>query len=106
MGKRDRRVDAYIAKSADFAKPILRHLREVVHEGCPDADEAIKWGMPFFVASVADLPPRRTLLGYVRKAAALNDPNAKPASRPPSSGSRKTSRRPGGTRRSGALRRA
>lgn len=28
MGKKDPRVDAYIAKSAGFAKPILRHLRE------------------------------------------------------------------------------
>jgi hypothetical protein len=49
MGKRDKRVDAYIAKSADFAQPILRELREVVHEGCPEVEEAIKWGMPFFM---------------------------------------------------------
>jgi hypothetical protein len=41
MGKRDLRVDAYIAKSADFAKPILVHLREVVHEACPDIEESI-----------------------------------------------------------------
>jgi uncharacterized protein YdeI (YjbR/CyaY-like superfamily) len=46
--KRDPRVDAYIAKSADFAKPILRHLREVVHEACPPAEETIKWGFPHF----------------------------------------------------------
>ena len=124
MGKTDRRVDAYIAKSADFARPILTHLREVVHEGCPDADEAIKWGMPFFVrdgalfcfmasfkqhaafgfrggerlvgagvvtekamgqfgrlSSLADLPPRKTLLGYVKRAAALGGPGAKPTPR-------------------------
>ena len=49
MGKRDPRVDAYIAKSADFAKPILSHLREVIHEGCPETEEAIKWGMPSFL---------------------------------------------------------
>jgi uncharacterized protein YdeI (YjbR/CyaY-like superfamily) len=124
MGKRDRLVDAYIAKSADFAQPILTHLREVVHEGCPDADEAIKWGMPFFVRGgalfcfmaafkqhaafgfrggdrlvgagvvtakamgqfgrltrVADLPARKTMLGYVKKAAALGEPGARSAAR-------------------------
>jgi uncharacterized protein YdeI (YjbR/CyaY-like superfamily) len=48
MGKRDPRVDAYIAKAAPFAQPILKHLREIVHEACPEADETIKWSMPFF----------------------------------------------------------
>jgi uncharacterized protein YdeI (YjbR/CyaY-like superfamily) len=48
MGTRDPRVDAYIAKSADFARPILSHLREVVHTGCPDVHETIKWGFPHF----------------------------------------------------------
>jgi uncharacterized protein YdeI (YjbR/CyaY-like superfamily) len=124
MGKRDRRVDAYITRSADFAQPILAYLRAVVHEGCPDADEAIKWGMPFFVrggalfcfmasfkqhaafgfrggerlvgagivtekamgqfgrlTGLADLPPRKTLLRYVKRAAALGEPGAKPAPR-------------------------
>jgi hypothetical protein len=36
-------MDAYIAKSADFAKPILRHLRKVVHAGCPGVEETLKW---------------------------------------------------------------
>jgi uncharacterized protein YdeI (YjbR/CyaY-like superfamily) len=49
MGKRDARVDAYIAKSADFAKPILMHLRELVHETCPQADETMKWSFPHFM---------------------------------------------------------
>lgn len=48
MGRKDPRVDAYIAKSADFAKPILKHLRELVHRGCPDVVETIKWGSPSF----------------------------------------------------------
>jgi uncharacterized protein YdeI (YjbR/CyaY-like superfamily) len=48
MGKRDPRVDAYIAKSAPFAQPILKHLREIVHGACPDVEETIKWSMPFF----------------------------------------------------------
>ena len=41
-------VDAYIAKSADFAKPILRHVRALIHKGCPRIEETIKWGVPTF----------------------------------------------------------
>jgi len=48
MPTTDERVDAYIAKSADFAQPILKHIRKLVHKACPDANETIKWGMPFF----------------------------------------------------------
>ncbi len=48
MGTRDKRVDAYIARAAEFAQPILGHLRNLVHENCPSATETIKWGMPFF----------------------------------------------------------
>lgn len=44
----DPRVDAYIAKSAEFARPILQHLRKLIHDACPGAVETIKWGMPFF----------------------------------------------------------
>ena len=45
---RDPRIDAYIAKSANFARPILEHVRERVHKTVPDAGEAIKWGMSHF----------------------------------------------------------
>jgi uncharacterized protein YdeI (YjbR/CyaY-like superfamily) len=45
---RDKRVDAYIAKAPEFARPILKHFREVVHEGCPDVEETIKWSVPAF----------------------------------------------------------
>ncbi|MGZ3172876.1 MAG: YdeI/OmpD-associated family protein [Croceibacterium sp.] len=45
---RDPRIDTYIAKSVDFARPILQHVRELVHKTVPDAGEAIKWGMPHF----------------------------------------------------------
>jgi uncharacterized protein YdeI (YjbR/CyaY-like superfamily) len=44
----DSRVDAYIEKKADFAKPILTHLRKLIHKACPDVEETVKWGMPFF----------------------------------------------------------
>jgi uncharacterized protein YdeI (YjbR/CyaY-like superfamily) len=122
MGTRDKRVDAYIAKSQDFAKPILTHIRESIHQACPDVSETIKWGMPAFdykgpmcgmaafnqhatfgfwksslvfdkndqyaidpngmgafgkMTSVSDLPPKRALLGYIKKAAALNDEGVK-----------------------------
>ncbi len=48
MGTRDPRVDAYIAKSPDFAKPILLHIREAAHSGCPGVVETMKWSVPFF----------------------------------------------------------
>lgn len=48
MGQTDKRIDAYIDKSADFAKPILIHLRELVHKACPDVTETVKWGFPHF----------------------------------------------------------
>lgn len=48
MAKRDPRIDAYIAKSAEFARPILEHLRQVVHVACPDVEETMKWSMPHF----------------------------------------------------------
>lgn len=41
-------VDAYVAKSEDFAKPILEHWRQLIFDHCPDAIEAIKWGIPHF----------------------------------------------------------
>lgn len=122
MSARDKRVDAYIAKAQPFAKPILTHIREAVHQACPDVEEAIKWGMPAFsykgpmcgmaafkqhatfgfwksslvfgkndryavdpngmaafgrMTSLADLPPKKALAGYIRKAAALNDQGVK-----------------------------
>src|SRR5262245_38873072 len=49
MGSRDPRVDAYIAKSAPFAKPILTYIRKAVHAGCPDVEETMKWSFPHFM---------------------------------------------------------
>ena len=46
---RDKRVDEKIAKAAPFARPILEHLRTLVHDTLPGVEEAIKWGMPHFV---------------------------------------------------------
>jgi len=45
---RDPRVDAYIAKAPEYAKPILAYVREVVHAAVPDVEETIKWGAPHF----------------------------------------------------------
>jgi uncharacterized protein YdeI (YjbR/CyaY-like superfamily) len=52
------KVDAYIAKAAPFAQPVLTHIRELAHKACPDVEEEIKWGMPFFVL-------RGVILGHV-----------------------------------------
>jgi len=42
------RIDAYIAKAPDFAKPILAKIRERVHAAVPEAEEAMKWSAPTF----------------------------------------------------------
>ena len=119
MPTKDRRVDAYIAKAADFAKPILTHVRKLVHAACPDVIETMKWSMPHFdhkggicgmaafkqhcalgfqkgelifgstaeeneamghfgrITSLADLPKDKVLIGYIRKAAELNEAGIK-----------------------------
>jgi len=48
MIKKDKAIDAYIAKSANFAKPILLHIRALVHKACPDVEEKMKWSFPHF----------------------------------------------------------
>lgn len=48
MGRRDPEVDAYIEEAEPFARPVLRHLREVVHEACPDVEEKMRWSFPTF----------------------------------------------------------
>lgn len=48
MGRKDSRVDAYIAAAPDFARPILKHVRALVHRGCPDVEETMKWSFPHF----------------------------------------------------------
>lgn len=48
--KTDPRIDTYLeTKVGDFAKPILTHLRAVLHEACPEGEETVKWGHPSFV---------------------------------------------------------
>ena len=118
MGTRDPRIDAYIAKSADFARPILEHIRDVVHAACPTVEETMKWSFPHFmyngmlcsmasfkahcsfgfwkgalifdsardreamgqfgrITKIPDLPPKKELMAYVKKAMKLNDDGAK-----------------------------
>lgn len=48
MATNSKEVDAYIARAAEFAKPILNHLRQLVYKTCPEAEEKIKWGFPHF----------------------------------------------------------
>jgi uncharacterized protein YdeI (YjbR/CyaY-like superfamily) len=44
----DPRVNAYIAKAAPFARPILEHVRKRVHVAVPAVEETLKWGAPSF----------------------------------------------------------
>jgi uncharacterized protein YdeI (YjbR/CyaY-like superfamily) len=125
--RNDPRIDAYIAKSADFAKPVLIHLRKLVHAACPEVEETMKWNFPHFmhqgilcgmgafkqhctfgfwkrelvlgkalgarredsmgqfgrITAVSDLPAEKILLGYIRKAAALNEAGVKTPERKP-----------------------
>jgi uncharacterized protein YdeI (YjbR/CyaY-like superfamily) len=48
MSQLNPKFDEYIAGSADFAKPILIYLREIIHDVCPEVEEIIKWGIPHF----------------------------------------------------------
>lgn len=121
MPTKDPRIDAYIAKSAGFARPILDHLRKLVHAACPDVEETVKWSFPHFlhegmlcsmaafkehctfgfwkgelvfgkdvteesshgqfgrITSISDLPNDKALLGYIKKAAKLNEAGVKKA---------------------------
>ncbi len=122
MPTTDPRVDEYIANAAEFAQPILSHLREVIHAACPEVKETIKWSMPNFdyhgimcnmaafkqhcafgfwkaellladeddkgkeamgqfgrITSVKDLPSKKVLTAYVKKAMKLNEAGVKVA---------------------------
>jgi len=77
MGQYDERIDAYIAKSADFAKPVLIHIREVMHRASPLITETVKWGMPFFEykGPIGMMAAFKQHLGFgFWKASRLNDP--------------------------------
>jgi hypothetical protein len=96
MPKHDPRIDTYIHKAPEFARPILTQLRKRVHQACPQVQEAIKWKVPFFlyngknllgmaafkahcayafwkgsfvrVESLKDVPPARVFRPLVKKA--------------------------------------
>lgn len=48
MVTRDKRIDNYILNSAEYAWPIMDHLRELVHKACPGVTETMKWSLPHF----------------------------------------------------------
>jgi len=77
MEQYDARVDAYIAKAAPFAKPILEHLRQLVHSVSPLLAETMKWGFPFFdhKGSVCQMAAFKGHIGFgFWKQKQLNDP--------------------------------
>jgi hypothetical protein len=72
------RVDAYIAKSPAYARPILKRIRSLFHQACPQMQETIKWGFPHFeykgiVGSMAAFK-RYVTFGFW-KGKLLNDPH-------------------------------
>jgi uncharacterized protein YdeI (YjbR/CyaY-like superfamily) len=118
MARKNPRVDSYIKRSQPFARPILKHLRTLVHRGCPNCEELIKWQLPFFdykgpvcfmaafkehaafgfwkgkllfgsedkgamghfgrITSLNDLPSDKEMVGYIKKAADLNERGVQP----------------------------
>ncbi|HMP80041.1 MAG TPA: YdeI/OmpD-associated family protein, partial [Pirellulaceae bacterium] len=77
MGKRNIQVDAYIEKSAEFAQPILRKLRELFLAAGPELDEVIKWGVPHyeFQGLVAGMAAFKQHVSYgFWKATLMSDP--------------------------------
>ncbi|HSW73113.1 MAG TPA: YdeI/OmpD-associated family protein [Chlamydiales bacterium] len=44
----EKEISEYIEKAKPFAKPILEHIRSLVHKVCPEVVEEIKWGFPSF----------------------------------------------------------
>jgi uncharacterized protein YdeI (YjbR/CyaY-like superfamily) len=70
--------DTYISKAQPFAQPILEHLRELVHQACPDVEEKVKWSFPHFdykgemMCSMASFK-QHAVFGFW-KAALMNDP--------------------------------
>ena len=49
MGQKHPRINAYIDNVADFAKPILKHLRRLIHHTCPQVEETWNWSFPHFM---------------------------------------------------------
>jgi len=41
-------VDSYIASSDEKAQPHLREIRQIVKATLPEAEEAIRWGVPWY----------------------------------------------------------
>jgi uncharacterized protein YdeI (YjbR/CyaY-like superfamily) len=77
-GKFNPEFDDYIAKSAEFARPILQKLRKAFHEACPEIEETMKWSAPHFeykgiVGSMAAFT-QHVSWGFW-KAMLLKDPN-------------------------------
>ena len=78
MEQYDARIDAYIARAAPFAQPILEHIRQIVHEASPLITETVKWGMPFFdyKGPVCQMAAFKQHLGFgFWRASRLNDPD-------------------------------
>lgn len=78
MNPVDPRIDTYIAKSEVFARPILIHLRNLIHEASPDIKETTKWSFPHFeykgiICSIASFKQHCALSFW--KAALLQDPS-------------------------------
>jgi hypothetical protein len=78
---RDPRVDDYIENAAEFAQPILRYIRELMHATSPDIEEDIKWRAPAFMyhGLIGVMAAFKTRAGFGLSAALRRSAKAKAA---------------------------
>jgi uncharacterized protein YdeI (YjbR/CyaY-like superfamily) len=73
------RIDSYIENAAGFAKPILQHLRAVIHKACPGVVENWKWSFPHFDYAGSSICSMAAFKGHCaftfRLAALMSDPD-------------------------------
>lgn len=77
MSSKDERVDRYVARAPDFARPILKRVRAIVHRAVPGIGEDIKWGAPAYVSEglVCSTPAFKDHVAvWFHKGAMLEDP--------------------------------
>ncbi len=49
MTTHSKELDQYIERSEPFARPVLKHLRDLIRGVCPEVKEELKWGFPHFI---------------------------------------------------------
>lgn len=83
--KKAAKVDAaakYIAEQSPDKRALLERIRAIVDKGLPDADVAIKWGVPFYIRNGKNVCALAAFkdhvaINFFASPAALSDPKGK-----------------------------